>query len=591
MKDKSALVIFGDDPPRGWLQSVCQYNVVVASEKLRTEVEARNLVWIDIEKLVSPGSIYEATSFLEELSRLKHDDGSRLSKSCIYEGYELWWLHYDSLFLYFCLPYTQYKNLLTYLKDFQNVHFYRPTYKNLFAYYLQAYGSEMVILREPGLKSPTFLPFGVLLQILITLLCLPILAIRKSRLMVYTGDKFEKSKDYDFRMRFIYEELRQRKIPFVEFIRGLESWEIVLKHAFMRRRPVIYSEAVAFVGKFCSFLSGGRYRAKQEFCVRRFSPETDPEVRFKFLIASQYLFSVYDDVWAIRIMKWILRVIGIKSAFIPSATERNFHAVLGCKLNTIPTVGILHGVASRFYNGYDFLPGFDGEKVLSVDKYGLWSEWWRHYYLENSNAYRPEQLYVSGPMRPLLNKIAQPIQESVYGSIKVLFVSEQLAVPSEILPYLQSLIEANGISISMTVRPYRDGFEEWLKQHNPEILEKIGDANIIRTGIQDAIARSEVVVGAHSTSVIEALLSLKVPIYLRTQKWGDYYNLSEYDKKRSFFAESPKDLIEKIQNVRSVPPSVLKDLRERYFGDSYKNGSKWVVDQLEDKLLKGRVTK
>ena len=569
------LVVFGEELPQGDLS---QYDTVLSGEELK--------------KFIEPGSVHEASTFTEELSHLKFDDGSRIAKSFIYKGYELWWMYYISLFLYFGLPYTQYRKLLLYLKSFQRVYFYRPPYKSLFSCYLQAYGCKVVILREPGFKSPSALPFGIFLQIIITLLCLPVLMVRRHGLMIFVGDKFAKSKDYDFRMKFIYEELHQRKIPFVEFIRSLESWKAVLQHMFVRKRPVIYSEGIAFVGKFLSVISGGRALARRKFGAHVFDSQTNLEVRFKFLVATQYLLKVYDDVWAIRIMKWILRAIGVKAAFITAATERNFHAFLGCKLNVIPTVGILHGVASRYYNGYDFLSGFDGAKMLSVDKYGLWSEWWKEYYLKYSKAYKPEQLYVSGLMRPLEKSTnnQQPTTNN-RRPIKVLFVAGQLTEPRESMPYLLTLVEAKDLSVYITFRPYRDNFEQWLRKYHPEILEKIGEEKILRGDIHEAIAQCDVIVGAYSTAVLEALLQPKVPVFFRTKKWGDYYSLKEYDEQHSFFAENPAELMEKIKNAWTVSKEDLKELQERYFGDPYKNGSKWVVDQLEDALLKGRMTK
>ena len=573
-KQKKVLVVFGDELPKG---NLSHYDAVIFGDELNEFIE--------------PGSVQEASAFAEELSRLTLPDGSRLAEAFTYKGYELWWIYYTSLFLYFCLPWTQYKKLLEYLKDFKSIYFYRPPYKSLFFYYLKAYGCETNILREPGFKSPSFLPFGIFLQIFITLLCLPVLMVMRHGIMVFVGDKFAKSKDYDFRMKFIYEELRQRKISFVEFIRSLESWKAILQHVFVRKRPVIYSEGIFFIGKFLSVISGGRVLARHRFGVDVLPSDTYPEARFKYLVATHYLLNVYDDVWTIRIMKWILHAIGVKAAFITAPAERNFHAFLGCKLSAIPTVGILHGVASRYYTVYDFLPGFRGAKRMAVDKYGLWSEWWREYYLENSKVYLPEQLYVSGLMRPLQIKTSSGTPDKDVGHIKVLFVAGQLTAPEEAMPYLLALVESRDLSVHITFRPYRDDFEKWLREHRPEALEKISEERILRGDIHDAIAQCDVVVGAYSTGVLEALLQLKVPIFFRTQKWGDYYSLKEYDAEHSFFAESPIELIEKIKKTRAIPHEDLKKLQERYFGDPHKNGSKWVVDQLEGALLKGRITK
>ena len=581
MKNESVLVIFGGDFPPSGILSKRQHDVIIADEKLRQHIEDTGFKFIPIGPLIEAGSIHDASAFLEELSYLKLADGSRLAKSFEYKGYELWWTHYDSLFIYFCLPYTQYKKLLEYLKSFRAVSFYKPPFISLFSCYLKAHGCQVSLLRGLGVNTSLSLTFGIFLQIALTILCLPVLMLRNRRLMIFIGDKFEKSQDYDFRTKFIYEELRRKNIPFVEFIRSLGSWKIVLEHFFIRKRPVVYSEAVVFIGRIASVISGGRRRALQEFDSRTFALGKDPETKFKLLVATQYLLGVYDDIWAIRIMKWILRAVGIKVSFIAATSERNFHTVLGCKLNGMPTVGIMHGVQIRDYNVYDFLPGFDGVKRLTVDKFGLWSEWWKEYYIKNSKAYGREQLYVSGPMRPLLkNSNTEPVPAETPGGItRVLFVSEEMAIPSEILPYLNELLRQKDMELTIKFRPTRDGFEEWLLQNEPAIL-KSQNLKIAKGNMQEAIRNTDVAVGCQSTGVIESLLQLKTPIYFRTRKWGDYYSLKEYDKNHSFFAESPKELIEKIKNARSVPIEALEDLQERYFGDPYENGSKWVVEQL-----------
>ena len=578
--------------------------VVIAPEELRKELSTLGREFRALEEFVGAGSIYEASAFVEELSRLRLSNGSRLSKSFVYEGYELWWINYDTLFFHYCLPYTQYRKLLEYLVDFKKIKFYKPPYNRLFSCYFQAYECEVEILREPGLRGIPTLPLGILLQVLITLIFLPVLMLQRRGILLFTSDEFDGLRDYNFRMRFIYEELRQKNLPFVEFIRSIEPWKTVLMHALKRKRAVIYTDAVTFVGRLASRVSGGRRRARQMFGNHIIPAEIDRTTRFKFLVATQYLLCVYDDIWAIQIMKWIVRAVGIKSALILAAMGRNFQTVLGCKLNGVPTIGILHGVASRHYNVYDFMPTYDGQKTLSVDKYGVWSEWWKEYYIKNGRAYNKEQLYVSGPMRPLVrgeaealpkNDVSSSIEQyeedeivdqnqNRHGPIKVLFVSEQLAVPHEVIPYLEALLDEKSFSIYICFRPYLDRFEVWLKTNNPDILARFEPDKIFRSGIKEAITKCDIVVGTHSTAVLEALFELKPMVFFSTNKWGDYFNLKDSNQKNTLFAESPKELLECMRRGVEIPKSALKKHQQKFFGNLYQNGSKWMVEEAEKSL-------
>jgi len=576
---KSILILFGKNlPPKRWLQRAKWYDMVISSAALQDGVQKVGLEWKSLENFVEPGSVHDAGVMAEKLSRLSLPDGSCLSKASVYKGYELWWTHLDDIFLYFCLPHTQYQKLLNYVRDFEIVYLYEPPFKNLFSCYLEAHERKMVTISKISFNFS----LGIFFQILLTTLCLPLLMFRKYSRMVFIGDKLEKDRDHDFRMRFIYEELRKRKSSFVEFIRSPESWKAVLQHAWIRKRPVVYAEAVTFLGRLMSILSGGRRHAERTFGSNLFRGEMIPENRFYLLIATQYLLTIGDDIWSIRIMQWILQLTKVKVAIIIAASERNWHTVIGCKLNNIPTVGILHGINTYHYNMYDFLRGFDGENMLSVDRYGLWSEWWRDYYLKYSDAYKPEQLFVSGPMRPLETNVDEANQKSfTEDRTKVLFISEQVAEPQEVLPFFTEILANRDFEVTIKFRPSRDGFEMWLLKHQPELLKEVP---IMRGSIQEAIASNDVVVGTHSTAVLESLFQFKVPIFFDTHKWGDYFNLKEYGVDQSFFASNYEELIKKIQLAKNVSPDEIIELRKRFFGDSYKNGSAWVVEQMEKYL-------
>ena len=522
-----------------------------------------------LKSLVSPGSVEEASEFVRNLSLITDSAGRRVSKSVNYKDFELWWMNYDNLMYKFCLPYTQYERLLEYLKNFQVVYLCEPPFPDLFRYYLESHGVRCEI--ESKLQSR--FSVGILIQASLSLPFLFWLRMRSPKLMVWAGDRLDLPRDYNFRMRFIYEELRGRKIKFAEFIRSMESSFIILKHAMIRKRPVIYSYAiVTLVRNLASLLvAKERIDIKDDFWSK---------------VAIHYIRNVRSDIWAIRIMKFILKFIGIRAAIVPGAINRNFPEVLACKLLGIPTVGIQHGLHPKSYFVSDFMHEFDGEKTLSVDKYGLWSEWWKQYYLKYSKAYRPEQLFVSGLMRPLEKVVELPLGGPTAKSIKVLFVAEELAAPREVLPYLEALIEDKSLSLYIKFRPYKDGFEEWLARNRPELLKEFSREKILKTSMNEAIANVDVVVGSQSAGVLESVLQLKPFILFWTKKWGDFFSLKPDYSQYGIFVESPSELLSRVKSIRSVPETIWKKIQEEFFGDPYKNGSKWVVDQLAGFLTK-----
>lgn len=571
MAQGRALVLFGNELPR---ERGAAYSVVIAHAALEPDTRACGLAFEALEGFVDPGSVVEAAAFAEELAQVMLPSGTRVSDSILYHGYKLWWINYDELYYRQCIPYTQYRRLLEHLAGFSHVTLVTPPASGLFRSYLGVHGCAYQIVG--GAKR--FPSIGIWLQVLISLISLPLLMLKRPGLLVYTGDLFDPPRDYSFRMHFIYQELRGRKVPFVEFIRSLEPTCTMLAHAWKRRRPVIYSYAIKVVLSWMAG-SGGR---------RALAPASgDPAQAFKLALASLYVPDTRAITWSIRAMNFLARIIGVRAALIPAGGSRTFHEILGCKLAGVPTIGILHGAPSRYYNAYDFMPGFTGEKMLSVDIYGVWSEWWREQYIRYSRAYKPEQLRVSGPMRPLLKQGgATHVPETREGLLKILFISEQSAAPEEIMPYLSKLLADSRLELYFKFRSYRDGFEEWLKVHHPEILERVGTDRILYGTMQEAIAHCHVTVGSYSTAVLEALLQEKPPVFFNTRKWGDCYGLAPLNTTYGIFATSPEQLVEYVVRSTDAPRETLKELQQMFFGDPHKNGSAWLVDQLEEVLRK-----
>ncbi len=579
LKEKSVLVFFGSKLPEknsGWWG---QFQTAVAPEIFAEDIKKKGLAFVALENLVEAGNVPEAEKLVSELSRLTDAGGRRIAKAVNFRGFELWWMHYDDLMYRFCLPYTEYKKLLNFLADFDQVSFYNPPHDILFHYFLAARGKKGATLKGRSKKRPS--P-GMALQAIMSVPFLLMLAFKRPKLMIWTSDLFAPSADYDFRYKFIYESLREKGIRFVEFVRSLEPVSVILSHASRRRRPVVYSYAVINLIKYAASLFGKF--AVGEAALLQVGKKEGPEEIFKFMLATHYLGNAKGEIWAILIIKFLLKLMGVKAAIIPAALSRNFCEVLACKLAGIPTIGILHGAPSKGYNVYEFMPNFDGEKIMTVDKYGLWSKWWKDYFIKNSRAYQSDQLFVSGPMRPW-QQLDQANETQVIGTnnsrpIRALFVSEHLAAPLEVLPFLQALVDSPDTITGIKFRANQDAFHDWLRTNHPEILKKIGAENIFEGSMHEAIAASDVVVGSHSTGVLESLLHVKPFVFFHTLKWGDCYDLESFAAGHEIYAKNPETFVSYVKSSGSIPREALIDFRDRFFGDPSANGSEWVVEQV-----------
>ncbi len=563
---RTALLVWAAPLPRG----AGDVDVLIGPRQLESSARERGLDFVALESFEGAENIYEGRALLEEISRLAYPDGTKIASSVSYQGFDLWWTHYNALMRNFCLPYSQHKKILAHLETYKKVYLHQAPHSALFSYYLNACGVSVVL---SGLRRG--FSAGLFLQAILTLVSVAVLAIVRPRVMVFIGDKLEQGTDRDFRMGPIYAHLRERGVHFMECVRSIESWRVMLRNAGIRRRPVVYSEALSLLARGMSALSVRPLRA----ATTKHLVSLEGRDSWKCRVAAHYLLSADEDVWAVRITRTVFKLIGFRAGLFTAILERNVHAAIACKLLEIPTVGILHGVATPYSTVYDFLKGFTGRR-FTTDVYGVWSNWWKEYFEKESDAYAPEQLVVSGPMRPLSSP---PVREDRQGPIRVLFMSEQRAVPEEVLPYLEALIAQGDIEVTMKFRPFRDGFEEWLKMHTPELLShpKLGN---VRGSMEHALAHADAVVGCHSTGILEGLLQSVVPIFLYTPKWGDYYGMGATQERSVLLARTLDELLARVRGARDIPPTLLQELREQYFGESGKDGSRWAVDLIEKKL-------
>ena len=574
----AVLVVFGDSLPHLVRRGV---STIIAPASLAEEVRDHGRDFVDIDSLVDFGSIYEAAALTERLTQITLPDGRRLTELLTFQGYELWWIHYDALYHRFLFPLTQYRRLLEKLVEFSEVQLYGVPNLPLFRYYLKAHGVRCVNLQRWRAR---ILWWKCLLReifdSLLSFLALILLKGRGAKVLLHPcfGDLLDYPHDYDFRMRRIFEELRARNIAFVETVRSTQPLRGMLRHARIRWRPVIYSSSlVALIYLVGNTLSG---RGNLQRKVVQQMADRPPEERFLASVAMHYQRNARNPVAAIRLLGAILRWLDIRVAFVLHPSARSLHELIACKLNNIPTVGIQHGAGKRFYIVSEYMTGYDGARSLGTDVFGCWSEYWYNEYRQYSQVIRPEQLRIAGHLRPvpaeLLSTREQPHDPDV---IRVLHVSDTIVDPREPLPYLRALAADPQFRVTIKARPMiQDQLVAYLRDHAPDVLSQI---EVITGDIHQAIAQNDLVVGCYSTAVLEGLLQLKPLVFFNTQRWGDYFEFQAIEAAHNFFAESPEVAPECVRAVLQTPRETLEQLRDYFWGDPTRDGGKWAVDQIE----------
>lgn len=583
---RAALVVFQNHlPASNWWDQV---NTVIGPESLADEVQARQCRFINIEALTEFDSVQEAAVLAEQVSRIELPDGRRISKLVTYKGYELWWIHYENLFHGFCLSYTQYRRLLIRLAQYPRVFLFNPPHSDLFRCFLEAHGCECVILAHQR-------PLGLLLKVLpegrpgllrvgISIASLILLKFRSPKVIVWTGDLLDTPHDYDFRLARIYEELRSRNIPFVEFIRSRQSFRGTLAHALRRRRPVIYSSTIiAQAYAVANWLARSETLRQEVFSQLK---DASPEERFWTRVSYHAIANTTGTQWAIRVIAALLRYLNVTVAFIPGVSARTLHELLACKLTGVATVGIEHGAAMKSYLVSEYMPGYDGPYPMGTDIYGVWSAWWREYYRRYSKTFDPDQIRVSGYLRPIPSRLLAESSSHVDpGKLNVLFVIEPLLDPREASPYLHALLAEDSFCVHLKARPMIENLlVQWLRQNDPDVLGKV---TVLQGSMHEAIAQCNVVVGSHSTGVLDGLLQLKPVVFFKTVKWKDYYGLKALQGEHHLSAENPAELVQYVRESVTIPQTTLKQLRNQFFGDPRCDGGRWVVDQIEHYLRYG----
>jgi hypothetical protein len=239
------------------------------------------------------------------------------------------------------------------------------------------------------------------------------------------------------------------------------------------------------------------------------------------------------------------------------------------------------------YLGHEFMPEYAGPPI-GTDFFGVWSDWWKEYFLKNAKIYPKGGIEVSGSLKKMAFKNSFEQSSSLstqsyqldIGQTKIInvyIVSENHLPVSELLPYLNQLVKMESTRIAFKIRPFgTDIFWNALTKHGIYDKTKFTCTN---APTPDCFLNADVVIGTHSTAILEALWLNKPILVLNTKKWGDYFDLQNSRVGKKVWVNDPSELIEKIRNLEQNQTSdALKELWINYF--SQQSGSDWIIEKI-----------
>lgn len=383
--------------------------------------------------------------------------------------------------------------------------------------------------------------------------CLP----RKKIIGLWTGDYYHPQTHGDPRIADIYFYLKKENLSYLEFIRTTGvSPRKTISNMIKRKHPAIYQDSVENL-----------FKPKNKNPLIPLNQSSEKHLEHLLTnLADQCLMYQKSSI----IFNFIFKMLNLKCLLCWFLSHRTYSIVAAAKKQKIKTIGFMHGVSVYSYMGHEYMPEYRGPP-LGPDKYGVWSDYWLKEFQERSSIYHPHALEVSGPIN---KNIFYDKNSSSKEYITI--ISEQSSEPKYIIHYIEFLLSQNE-KIILKVRPFgEDRFYQNFKQFYPEILKQI---KVSFSPIEEVFNQSSLVLGTHSTAVIEASKYLVPFAILSTTKWQDYFSIQKTSSPYKNYIKNNEDLLELLSSIKKNDFSpYLKLIRTNYFGD--KIGLDWIKKEI-----------
>jgi hypothetical protein len=484
------------------------------------------------------------------------------------------WAFYDRFFHEVAIPYSKYKDHLERCLNAEKIESEElpEDLRKLITHFCDFHSIKLTVNKRSPLFN--FGPKQLVEIILKAFLCVHSLLIiaflgltrTKDLVAIWTGDYLTEKRSLDPRLGNLEEKLNQKKIAFIPFVRTVGvSPKQVFKNFLQRKGFAIYYHELNSI--FLLFYS---FESKQN----------KHDNFFESIFYSLYI--VESKALKIQITFWnkIFKAIKVRSLIAWFLSSRTAALIWAAKKSDIRSIGFMHGMSVLSFMGHEFMPEYKGEPI-GPDYFGTWSNWWNEYFKKYSNIYIKDNIEVCGPLKKsrLELNIKSRSKKNNSTNLKVYIISEKHLPVDQIFPYLSELKKTELYEMTLKIRPF--GEDHFFKKLQLHPFYKDLNLKISNKQTPECFEEADVIIGTHSTAVLEGLILNRPILFLNTKKWGDYFNFqSTYQGECPFWVASPSDLQKKIQMVINSDID-WKSLYSKFFGNS--NGAEWIINKIKDK--------
>ena len=340
----------------------------------------------------------------------------------------------------------------------------------------------------------------------------------------YQIDKFLNKQTFDGRSDYVTELLNQDEI-------------LNIIHTSSPQKSLLISHKKVLPVYFEAFLSENDRKNKVKSIDSIFS-------KFPNALISEILekdISTFDK-------KFFSRILFIKKFLFIDDARHTFYLRILSQKRKIETFAYMHGRFNEFHTGLMYPP---------FNNYLLWSDYYKKF-LSINHYYSSTNFFISGP--PFLRKKNNYDDSfSPKKNTNILLIGEDNVNPDYIYEYCKELKKIPNSEIFY--RPKSDKIEYKFLDKNSYILDN-------SNSLQESLHKNkiDVVIGTHSTALIESLLYGIPSILLSTPiDYGDHLIRDQV----CYLCKSPDKIYETIRQTIKLSKKDIKTLEKRIWSKSY----------------------